>query len=129
MNAALVCDPAGRAGWSLTPDPCGIGVRPGPTLHAALTDADGFTVRLQVDADALDNLRAGLDLVAILHPPSFLQTPGDRSQVGDYTLTVVDADRIMLHVARDGHRLGLPFTRSEVLALSAALSAVEAAGS
>lgn len=126
MNAALACDPAGRAGWTLTRDPLGIGGRPGPSVHLALTDEAGFAVRLQLDSDALDNLRSGLDLVAILHPPSFLQTPGDRSQVGDYTLTVIDADRIAVHLTRDGYRLGLPFTRAEILALSAALSAAEA---
>lgn len=127
MNASLACDPAGRAGWTLRRDPLGIGGRAGSTVDLALTDEAGFVVRLQLDDDALDNLRSGLDLVAILHPPSFLQTPGDRSQVGDYTLTVIGADRIAVHLTRDGYRLGLPFTRAEILALSAALSAAEAA--
>jgi hypothetical protein len=127
VTAAPACDPRGRAGWTLTPDPHGIGGKPGPSVHLALTDEAGFTARLQLDADALDNLHAGLDLVAILHPPSVLQTPGDRSQLGDYTLTVREADSVVLHVTRDGYRLGMAFTRAEIQALSAALTAVEAA--
>jgi hypothetical protein len=113
--------------WTITP---GLHRLNGPAeigVTVTFTDPDGFTASLWLDRDALDNLRSGLDLTAVVHPRSFLQTAGDRSQQGDYEILIVEPDRLELRITRDGRRIRVDLTRREIAALSDAVTAGEQA--
>lgn len=65
-------DPTGIAHWAVIPDPLPRDPAAGPAILARIGDAEGARATLWLDPDGLDNLRAGLELAALLHPPSLL---------------------------------------------------------